>query len=249
MFLVTPEIEFSFGKGGKKVVFAFLGFNGEAFQREVPGKIFKLTHPPNDDVYPPNLITDLMVTTHPGNQTIELTWTAPGGDFNKGKGIGGAGLRMQKALPPREEHDECLFSGHRVAASMLTVHQLPERYELRYAGDWDALRGDHFPSAENLKTRAPHPHGTQERIVFSAGEYGLAPGKVFYFAIRAHDGWWGPVSRPVRAYLKPAPTLKPPSASQEGISGLEDENGAGGGSLLSSTGGFLSFEMIAIISG
>ncbi len=121
------------------------------------------------------------------------------------------------------------------------------RYELRYANDWNSLRGDNFPSAENLKTRTPNAQGSQERVVFSAGEYGLAPGKPFYFAIRAHDGWWGPISRPVKAYLRPAPTLKPPSASQEGISGFDDDSGAG--SYFGHDGGALNLQMIAIIAG
>lgn len=60
----------------------------ESFTRTATGGAFVVSNVPQSpsslDLFPPSQITDLEATSH--EDEISLTWTAPGDDFDVGKG-------------------------------------------------------------------------------------------------------------------------------------------------------------------
>ena len=60
----------------------------ESFTRIATGGAFVVSNVPQSpsflDLFPPSQITDLEATSH--KDEINLTWTAPGDDFDVGKG-------------------------------------------------------------------------------------------------------------------------------------------------------------------
>jgi hypothetical protein len=62
-----------------------------SFSRTIASSSFNINHgvPMGEDPYPPGRITDLRVERQiDSSSEVKLSWTAPGGDYDKGKGMG-----------------------------------------------------------------------------------------------------------------------------------------------------------------
>jgi hypothetical protein len=87
---------------GSRVAFGNATAPTGAFHRLVAGPAFYLARgvPLTADLSPPNRILDLrLAAANNDSLTVELTWTAPGGDFDFGKGEGDAALIRNLVLP------------------------------------------------------------------------------------------------------------------------------------------------------
>jgi len=74
---------------GSRIAFGNATAPTGAFHRLVAGPAFYLSRgvPLTADLSPPNRVLDLRLTAaHNDSLTVDLAWTAPGGDFDFGKG-------------------------------------------------------------------------------------------------------------------------------------------------------------------
>ncbi|CAG0921672.1 unnamed protein product [Notodromas monacha] len=100
-------------------------------------------------------------------------------------------------------------------------------YEIRYSTNRDVVMDQNrFLSEGNILTAAPSPEeaGTQQEAdAFVRGD-GLARGRVYYFALRAYDGEWSPLSN-VAAIALPPPSIAGHEGSAQPGGGASGVNG------------------------
>jgi hypothetical protein len=86
---------------GSRIAFGNATVPTGAFHRLVAGPAFYLGRgvPLTADLSPPNRVLDLrLAAAHNDSLTVDLAWTAPGGDYDFGKGETRFFLSLQKAF-------------------------------------------------------------------------------------------------------------------------------------------------------
>jgi len=174
-----------------------------SFSRTIASSSFNINQgvPVGEDPYPPGRITDLRVERQiDSSSEVKLSWTAPGGDYDKGKGnfARTCNTMIISVFVIFENVTNNLFF-HAIAAS---------RYEIRCYTSREALTNDNFGTRGILVRSSipptPEEYGSRQSAIVSvpwSNEY-------FYYGIIGVDNSQnrGKVSNLVSVFIKETPT-------------------------------------------